>query len=256
MRSRLRLTLSLPLAALLACGGSTNSPSSAGNPLVTGDYVFTISPSGSAAINFTGALAVTGTSVTGVLRYSNPNAACVSATQDIGFIGSVANGALTLTSAAFSSSTATLTVQLPLSGSSGLAETAGGTAVIAGGSCALASTSLLAAYIPSYGQSYSGSLTGPVDGTLALAIAESAADADGQFPVVATITYTGTSCSFSLTPVTGLVSGYTLSLGNGTTAPNSEIAITASSTTSPINVNMSVFAGISCPIGSYAGTIH
>jgi hypothetical protein len=254
MLSRLRFLLLLPLCALLACGSSSGGGSAA-NPTPTGDYVFQISPSGITPFNFTGALTVQGTGVTGVLRYNNPKSTCVASSQDIPFTGSIVNGVLTLTSGTFASSVATLTIPVPLSSTTGGFEIGAGTAVITGGSCAQASSSLQLTYIPSYGASWSGALTGPVNGTLSLQITESAANSDGQFPVTAAVTYTGAPCNFTLTGITGLVSGYTMNLGAGLTAPNSEISITASETTAPVTVSMNVFSGLNCPIGTYTGTI-
>lgn len=254
MLSRLRFALLLPLAALLSC--ATSAPIVAGAPTPTGDYVVLVSPTGVVPFTFIGNLTVSGNTASGVFRYNNPNSTCVSGTQDIPFTGAITNSVLTLTSGVFSNSTATLTVAVPLTTTSSGTEIASGTAVISGGSCALASSPLQLTYVPSFGQSLSGSFTGPVNGTITLSLTQSSANADGQFPVTGTVAYSGTGCNFSLTGITGLVSGYTLSLGGGTTAPNSEIAVSASATTSPINATLTVFSGLNCTTGQYSGTLH
>ncbi len=254
MLYRLRFLLLLPLAAILACASSAPIPG--GGPTPTGDYVLSVSPSGVTPFNFTGNLSVQGLSVSGVLRYNNPGSTCVAASQDIPFSGTISNAVLTLTSGAFSNSIATLKIPLPLTTTSSGTEISNGTAVIAGGSCVLASSPLQVTYVPSFGQNFSGLLTGPASGTLSLSVTQSTANADGQFPVVAAVSFAGAGCNFSLSGVTGLVSGYTLSLGPGQTAPNNEVSIMASSTTSPITVSMNVFAGLNCPVGQYSGTLQ
>jgi hypothetical protein len=255
MLSRLRFALFLPLVALTSCASS--APISAASPTPTGDYAFSISPAGVTPLNFSGNLNIAGTSVSGVFRYNNPAANCVSSTQDIAFSGLIVNAVLTLTSGTFSNSTATITIPLPLTSTTSGSQIAHGTAVISGGTCAVASSPLQITYIPSFGQTYSGSLTGPVDGTLALAVTESAANPDGQFPAVAVISFGGAGCNFTLTGITGIVSGYTINLGNGTTAPNNEVAVIANASTSPINVTMNVFNNLpTCQAGQYSGTIQ
>lgn len=255
MLPRLRFFLLLPLAALLACGSNTST--GGGNYAPTsGDYVFNVTPAGGGSeSSFAGDLVITGSSVAGVFRYDNPNSACVSGTQDISVSGTIASNVLTLTSGAFSSSVATFTIKLPFDSVSGGSQLATGTVAIAGGSCALASSTLQAVAIPTYNGTWTGSLTGPVNGNLSLQITQSAADADGQFPVIAAVTYAGSTCSFTVTGVTGLVSGYTLSLGNGSSAPNNELAVSASATTSPVSVSLVTFSTPSCPAGVYSGNI-
>jgi hypothetical protein len=257
MLYRLRFTLLLPLAALLACG-STASVSGA-NPTPSGDYAFTIAPAGVTTLNFSGSLNVVGPSYSGVFRYNNPSANCVSNLQNIPFSGSAVNGVVTLTSGTFSGSTATITFPLPLTAITSGEDIANGTAVISGGTCAVASSPFQLTYIPPFGATWNGVLTGPVNASLALSITESPANADGQFPVVAAVNVTGATCNLALTGVTGLVSGYGLSMGGTGTGANSEVAIGASATTSPVNVTMNVFAngsGVNCPIGTYIGTIQ
>jgi hypothetical protein len=256
MRPRLRLFLLLPLATLLACGSSSPTPTTpSGFEPVTGDYVLTVAPGTAAASTFTGALTVSGTNVTGVFQYNNIGTNCVSSGQDIAFTGSIVNSVLTLTSAAFSNSVATLTIQQFVTNTSGTS-LASGTAVITGGTCALASTALQAALVPSFNATWSGTLNGQATGSVSLAITQSTSNADGQFPVSGIVTFGGSSCSFSVNGVTGLVRGYNLSLGAGSTAPNNQISVNLNSQSLPASLSISVFATtLGCPAGSYSGTV-
>jgi hypothetical protein len=255
MLSSLRFILLLPLALLLACGSTT--PISTTTPTPSGDYVFLIEPAGGTSLSFSGNLSVSGTSVSGVFRDNNPSANCVPSSQDIPFSGSILNGVLTLTSGPFSNSIATLTIPIPLTPTSSGSKIATGTAVISGGTCAVASSPLQLTYIPPLSNTLSGALTGPANGTLSLTLTESAANSDGQFPIVAAVSFSGSSCSFTLNGIAGLVSGYSLSLGGGLTPPNSEVALSGNTTTTPINISMSVLtSGLNCPSGTYTGTIQ
>lgn len=257
MRSRLRLLFLLPLATLIACGASSGSPfstTSGGFAPVTGDYVLTIAPGTAATGTLTGALTVSGTSVTGVFQYNNIGTNCVSSGQDIPFTGSIANNVLTLTSGSFSNSIATLAIQQFATNNVGV-NLASGTVVITGGTCALASTTLQAVAVPSFSGTWTGTLSGPVSGGISLSITQAAANADGQFPVSGTVTFGGSSCSFSVNGVSGLVRGYNLSLGSGQTPPDNEVGINASTITSPATVTLNVYAAVGCPAGSYSGTM-
>jgi hypothetical protein len=256
MRSRLRLLLLFPLATLIACGASAGSPfaTTSGFGPVTGDYVITVAPGTAASGTFTGALTVSGTSVTGVFQYNNIGANCVSSGQDIAFTGSIANNVLTLTSGSFSNSIATLAIQQFATNNLGVS-LASGTVAITGGTCALASTTLQAVLVPSFSGNWTGALSGPVNGSISLAITQATANADGQFPISALVTFGGGSCSFSVNGVSGLVRGYNLSLGSGQNAPDNEIGVTANTITSPATVTLNVFTAVGCPIGSYSGTL-
>jgi len=254
MRSGLRLFLLLPLAALLACSSASSSIGNGGSGITTGDYVLTVAPGTANAATFTGALTVTGASATGVFRYTGTATQCVSNTTDIPFSGSVVNNVLTLTSGSYSSSVATVVVQLPLVSNTGGTTTASGTIQVSGGTCTLSSSALTLAFIPTISYTWSGTLAGPASGTASFSLLEGAANSDGQFPVTGTISFTSSSCSF-VTPVsvTGLVGGYSTQLTNIglPTALNASISTAAS----PATASITTTGGSGCPAGAYSGTI-
>ena len=256
MLSGLRFFLLLPLGALLACGSSL-TPSSggvvvtAGAGAPTGDWILTVAPGTAGSSTFVGALTVTGTKATGVFRLYSIGGACVSTSQDIPFTGSVVNSVLTLTSGVYSGSTATATIQLPLINNTAGIQNASGTLVVAGGTCALSSSPLTAAYVPDATGTWAGSLAGPVNGTVSLALSESAANVDGQFPTTATITFTGSTCSAAVS-VSGLFNGYSLQLTDTRTTPDTA---SFSTSTTPAAFSMSLASGATCPVGSYTGTL-
>jgi len=238
MFSRLRFTQLLPLAALVACatsnpitvvGGTSFTP-------VAGDYVFVVAAGTANASYFTGNIAISGATASGVFRYTNPGTVCVSGAQDIPFTGSFANNTLTLTSTSFSNSIATLSVQLPLITNNIGAQVATGTAVIAGGTCVLASTTLQATLYPSFAEAWTIALTAPSAQTASLTVTQSAANGDGQFQATGTLTLNGTQ-----TQLTGLVSGPTLNLAN----TGSTVTLTANASGSPVSVSISGTSGSS-----------
>ena len=255
MQSGLRLFLLLPLTAVLACGGASSTPTGGYAP-PTGGYVLTVSPAATSASTFTGALTVVGTTASGVFQFNNPGTLCVSGSQDIPFSGTISNSVLTLTSGAFSGSIATLKINLPLSITTAGTTTASGTAVITGGTCALALSPMSAALVPSYNGTWTGVLTGPVSGTVSIGVVQSAANSDGQFPTTASVAFTAPTCSFSVAGVSGLISGYNIQLGGtGTTAPNNQLSISAGTASTPVTLNMSILSGLICPNGTYTGPV-
>ena len=262
MRSGLHLFLLLPIAALLACS-SSSSIGNGGNGIATGDYVLTVAPGTANAATFTGALTVTGASATGVFRYTGTATQCVSTITDIPFSGSVVNNVLTLTSGSYSSSVATVVVQLPLVGNTGGATTANGTIQVAGGTCALSSSPLTLAFIPTISYTWSGTLAGPASGTASFSLLEGAANSDGQFPVTGTISFTSSTCSYSIpASVTGLVSGYSTQLvGTGLptnitlTAAISTAASPATASILTANTSLPGTSALGCPTGAYSGTV-
>jgi hypothetical protein len=258
MRSRLRFTLLLPITALLAC--ATSSTPTVTNPSYTpvgGDYVITVAAGTASASTFSGDLAVSGSSVSGVFRYYNPGTVCVSGSQDIPFTGTFANSTLTLTSSPFSSSVATINITLPLGTNTSGAQVASGTAVITGGTCALASTNAQAQLIPSFAGTWSGTLNGPVSGTASIVLTESAANSDGEFPATGGVTFTSqasSQCNFSVpisAPMSGLVSGSTLQVANSANT----ISITANAASGPVTFSVGYNTGSSACQGTYTGTL-
>jgi hypothetical protein len=258
MRSRLRFTLLLPLAALVACSGSGSNSISVPGTATTGDYVIVVAPATAQASVLTGALTITGTSATGVFRYNNSGTFCVSPTQDIAFTGAIVNGTLTLTSASFVSSVATLTLPLPFGTNTSGQQVSTGTAVIAGGTCALASTTAKGQYIPSLSGTYSGTLAGPTSGTVSVTLNESSANSDGQFPTTVALTFTSVTnsgCDFTIpisAPVSGLLSGGTIQVST----PTISLSLNASSPPTVISVSYAASgASATACTGSYNGNI-
>ena len=237
MLSRLRFLLLLPIASLIACGASSTPATSASVNALAGDYVITAGVGTGSAANFTGALTVSGLSASGVFRYAPINN-CVSNSQDIAFTGSSSNSVLTLTSAAFSGSVATLTIQLPFSQNNIGANLANGTSVITGGTCALASTALQAQLVSSYSDTWLATLTSPSAATATLVVTESSTpDQDGQFPANGILTINASGCG-AATPdntFTGLVSGTGLQLKSGQT----NVTISANNAGSPVSIAIS-----------------
>jgi hypothetical protein len=255
----LRITLLSPLlAALLACGSSGTSNISVAGTATSGDYVIVVAPGTAQASIFTGALTVAGTAVTGIFRYNNPGTICVSGAQDIPFTGSIVNGTLTLTSASFASSVATLTLPLPFTATTSGQQVTTGTAVIAGGTCALASTTAKGQYIPSLSGTYSGSLAGPVSGTVSVTLNESSANSDGQFPTTVALTFTSianSGCDFTIpisAPASGVLSGGALQVST----PTVSLSLNASLPPTAINVAYTAngASAVACS-GSYSGNL-
>jgi hypothetical protein len=264
MHSRLRFTLFAPLAALLACGGSGTTITVPAT-LSTGDYVITVAGGTAKASTFTGGLTVSGSSVSGVLRYNNPGTLCVVPTQDIPVTGTVANSSLTLTSSAFVNSVATITVPLPLTATTSGQPFSNGTAVISGGTCALASTTAQTTFIPSLAGTFSGTLSsGAITGPATLTITEGTANADGQFPATIAVSFTNvsnSSCNFSIpasSPVSTLIAGTTLQLVNFTGSSYTG-TITANDSAPPLSLLIgyqSTGPGTSACFGTYSGTFN
>lgn len=260
MRPGLRLLVLSPLAALLACSSSSPATNGGGFGAQTGGYVFSVAPGTTNASTFTGALNVVGTTVTGVFQYNSPSR-CVSSGQDISFSGSVVNNVLTLTSGSFSGSVATAVIQLPLVANTGGTTAASGTIVVAGGTCALASSALTATLVPSVSANWIGTLTGPVSGTGTFSLTQAAANSDGQFPVSGTVSFSSSTCSFSsAVTVAGLVSGYNTQLTGSNLPANVGLTASISTATSPATATISTTNSVTstalgCPVGSYSGTI-
>jgi hypothetical protein len=263
MFSRLRFALLAPLAALLACSGSSSSNNIAAPATAnTGDYVITVAGGTAQASIFTGSITVSGTGATGIFRYNNPGTLCVPGNQDIPFIGTFANGSLTLTSSSFASSIATITLPLPFGANSSSQQVSTGTAVITGGTCVLASTTAKGQYIPGLTGNYSGALTGPVAGTASVVLAESPANADGQFPTTVGISFTSvinSNCNFSIpvsAPINGLISGATLQASN---AANPNLSLIANAGSPPILISVAYTAtgtNASACSGTYTGNVN
>jgi hypothetical protein len=130
-----------------------------------------------------------------------------------------------------------LSIQLPLGENNIGAQVSTGTAVIAGGTCALASTTLQAQLYPSFTGAWTITLTNPNPGTASLSVTQaSTPDADGQFLTTGTLVFNSTT-----TQLTGLVYGPNLQLANA----NNTVTVNANAYASPVNVS----------IGSNSGTM-
>ena len=222
------------------------------------DYVIVVAPGTAQASILTGALTISGTSATGVFRYNNPGTVCVSPAQDIAFTGAIVNSSLTFTSSAFASGIATITLPLPFTSNTSNQQISTGTALISGGTCALASTSVKAPYIPNLTGTYSGTLAGPASGTVSVTLNESSANSDGQFPTSVALTFTSVTnsgCNFTIpisAPVSGLLSGGTLQVSS----PTISFSLNASSPPAVISVTYAASgASATACSGSYSGSI-
>jgi len=255
MTSMLRSLFLLPLTVLVACGPNT-IPGAGGTASATsGDYVLSVGVGTANATQLSGGLNIQGSSVSGNFLYSNVHqAGCLA--LPISVTGTI-NGSytkMTLTSSAFASgSVATFTIPLPLtSTTSGSYSTTAGTAVIVGGNCALASTSLQAFIVPSFSGSWSfaftsGSVTSatasldvlaPIFSTVSSGATTSstfAVNSNGQFPATGSFSYSATGCNIAATALTGYVSGYTLMLTDSTNT----YEVSVSKLSSPASVSIS-----------------
>lgn len=220
MHSGLRLLL-LPLAALLACGSSSSSPSASTNN-ITGNWMAIGNPDPvthaftSPIADFMGALQSANGTVTGTLRaFDDTNIInpCVSLTQDLQATGTLDTANNLTLNIPISGGTATITATLPQN----LHTFIPGTWQISGGPCAMPATAMNISQFASATGTYTGIFniiaTGtitPVPGTVtaitAVLTQSTTANADGQFPLTGTITATGT-CTASLAFTNGIVFG-------------------------------------------------
>ncbi|WP_213807683.1 hypothetical protein [Granulicella sp. dw_53] len=219
------------------CGSNpVSAPPASVSPNITGNWQIgtqnTSSVPTKTVFNLVGALSMQGSQASAVFRAPSSIFSSVSCSsmQDIGipFAGSIdASNLLTLTSAPFSGSTATLQLQLPLTRSQ-----ASGSIQITGDSCPLASTPVLGRFIPSVTGTYTGTLapfpgqaTTTTGGTATITLTQASANADGQFPVTASLSFTSPTCTLPATPLTGAVSGAELSLNSAPPTPTDSPSI-------------------------------
>ena len=229
MRSRLRILLLLPLAAILGCGSSATLPSSTSiSPNLSGDWFALAAPTtiGSAPTtlptpiaDFIGALQFTGNTAAGTFRafdptYPNP---CVSFTQDLPVTGTIdSNNNLTLT-VPISGGTATISATLPQNPQT----FTNGSWQIVGGACAMPATAIAIVQVAPVTGTYTGVLNvidlttfTPVPGTATTVTAvltqSTTSNADGQFPLTGTVTASG-ACSGSFPIINEVVFGGSIS---------------------------------------------
>jgi hypothetical protein len=212
-----RMSLMMPLAAVIACGSGSTPPASTGPYLSLNGNWEAIGTSGippaltTPIAAFMGALQSSGGVVTGTLRafdasnFLNP---CVPFAQGLPVTGTLSpSGNLVLT-VPISGGTATLTATL----GSTLQTFATGTWQIVGGACAMPSTSMAINQFAPVTGTYIGTLTSSlgsptVSSTITAVLTQSATpDAEGQFPLTGTVTSSGV-CSGTRPLVAELVSG-------------------------------------------------
>lgn len=272
----LALSFTLLAASFLSgCGAylttiTPSAPAGLGGNWQISVYELTAPPP-NARFAISGALAVQGSQVTGTFRaLPTVNTPCVSDRQDLAFTGALDSAnMLTLTSAPFSGSVATLRFPVPPTNN-----VSTGTATIVGGLCATSATTVTALFTPPVTGTYTGTLTPPLllsgqsgppntPGPATLTLLQADADADGRFPVTGTMTFASTSCTLSPTPVYGIISGLNLTLSPYTTPPNSlgnfSVHVTPAPTSyTSAKVNFSMFGlanPTACPYGVYLGDL-
>jgi len=199
------------LAIVLAgCPAMTDSPQTT---LTPGNWSVTATSSNPAVGVFYvgGNLTQSGSSLSGSMFVAG--SLCFDVSQPVSFTGTVSGNQVTLTSAAVNgqvfSVTATSTSSSAISG----------TYAITGGCADSDSGTADATAVPSISGIWNGPVTGSGGSsvTLSVALAQgTVASADGSFPLVGTLTYTGSSCSVSGTISDGFVAGSYLLLNANT----------------------------------------
>ncbi len=267
-RVSLRLLVAAIAASLLTgCNPmGTSTATSYATQDFTGNWQMSISdppyPGPYPIASLEGAMAGQGQNITAVFRATGTG--CVSSTFDVAFAGSqTADGNLTLNSTNLPNNVATITATpsgvMPLT--NGIAPFLGGLVVSGSGPCATGGIALRGEEIAPLSGSFIGSLTSlsGVASTFTVALTQSAANSDGQFPESGTITVAGSGCTnvFSLT---GMVTGLTLT---ATLAPTSGPPATATlltgppygDTTAPLAFSITI-TGTGCNAGTFTGSLN
>jgi len=266
------LALTLPLACLAGCGGSTPAAPTPVFPNVTGNWQFEVRilvpapPNPPSPVSIPvgvvfGSLTSSGGKVTGILnvRPSEPNA-CVANNADLAVTGTVdAAGNLSLTGP-IAGGVQTITAAIesqPLSLSA-----TNGTYQVVGGPCAQAPTTIIAFHVLDAGGTYMGTMTQRIPAgsgslTVKAVLAESATpDADGEFPLTGTVTYSG-DCTGTLSFTNGVVFGEQLQ--SGPLSPNFSTSIQLFSAGVPLVPSQPMTASFFKPTGctgvSYVGNL-
>ena len=258
------LAAAIAASLLFGCNlGGSNSTTYATQDF-TGNWYLTISdPAGPYTItSFTGAMTGQGQNITAVFRATSTG--CVSSTFDIAFAGSqTADGKLTLNSTNLPNNVATITATssgvIPFT--NGIVPFLGGLVVTGSGPCAMGGIALRGEEIAPLTGTFIGSLTSlaGVASTFTVALTQSAANSDGQFPESGTITVAGSGCTnvFSLT---GMVTGLTLT---ATLTPTSGPPATATlltgppygNTTAPLEFSINI-TGTGCNASTFTGSLN
>ncbi|WP_263368255.1 hypothetical protein [Edaphobacter bradus] len=212
---------------------------------------------GNPIFQFLGALTIQGSTASGIFRINDPQSSppCIPANQDIPFTGSIdSNNLLTLTSASFSGSVATLKIQLPLSTIGSTVSSANGTAQVIGGPCAVASSTIGAEFVPPITGTFTGTLYSSdrsVSGPTTIILTQSPANADGQFPLSGSITFSSSGCTLSST-LTGMITGPFLKFAYSLPAPSDAIAVVGLSPGMDFSIYVASSTS-SCASGFYQG---
>jgi hypothetical protein len=264
-------SLRLPVLAtaaslLLGCNAASNSGTTITYTTsdLTGDWIYGITdpPSGGpwAITQFAGALSGSGKDITGVFRASSPTG-CISPTFDVAFTGSQdVAGNLTLTSTNLPGNVATITQSGFFAPVGGEISSLGGLIITGSGPCVESGIALRGTEVTNVTATYAGSLsTGSGPATpFAVTLAETTANADGQFLTTGAVTVNGTGCTnvFSLN---GLVSGTALSANLNLTSGPSATGMLGIASIGSFAQNGQTFsvmiAGAGCNSGSFTGSL-
>ncbi len=227
-----------------------------GMPTPSGTFTFPVA-------GFSGAIAVSGTTIAGIFRAFAPDAAavCPSVTTAIHFTGTLdAANNLTLT-APLSGGTATITAGL----SQNLQTYTPGSYQVVGGTCAMPATAMHLAQFASATGTYTGTfnamdlstntiIPGTATALTATFVQSSTPAADGQFPLTGTVISTG-ACAGKLVITAGTVSGGAI-LGHPplvAAPPSGDFNGALNPTATTLIGGYSLFSG--CPSLSYFGTL-
>ncbi|MGA1983688.1 MAG: hypothetical protein ABSG84_14630 [Acidobacteriaceae bacterium] len=256
MISKLRITLLLPLAALLACGSTPSGTSTQTNAYnFSGDWGVRTeaNPDTIQITGFSGALSATAGVVSGELTtYTNPFTPCMTPSiTPVPVSGTVsADGNLTL-SLPVAGGTATLSATL----TTNLNTFASGTYQVVGGTCAMAATAMqIAQYAPLSG-TYTGTFSVlnsydlPTPGTattITAVLSQSATNTGAEFPVTGTVTTTG-ACVVSFTLSNTYVWGGVMMAGDSTFSYSLIAGFDPTGSVTDIGIFTDSVTGSNCP---------
>ena len=261
MRYVLRLIAITVIASLLSgCGsGTPSTTSSTAAPDLTGNWEFTtLYPGASTPQNiiYTGALSGQGANITGIFRTNT----CFAATQDIDFTGSEdTKGNLTLTSTNLPNTVVTITGTVS-SSTAGINASPANLLVSGSAPCAPINASFPGGKFPPLTGTYTVNLTVNPGGAanLTATLTQSAANSDGQFFELGTITITSGGCTNTF-PVNTLFAGSPLTgnlTSNSGPPATAQLLIYLSSepATFPIIMLLNI-TSTGCNAGSFGGSL-
>lgn len=201
LRARLCLSVLVAVMALVltACPAMTDETT-----LTPGNWSVTATSSNSAigTIHVGGDLTQSGSTLSG--SFYIVGSMCFDVSQPVSFVGTVSGTQVTLTSAEVNGQVFTVTATSTDSSS------LSGTYTITGGCAGSDSGTATASAVPSISGTWSGPVIGSGGSSVTLSITlaqDTIASSDGSFPLVGTLTYTGSSCSVSGAINNGFVAG-------------------------------------------------